>query len=1099
MTEKPVRRLAAILAADVVAAGKTPAEGGRSEAAPPSLAALAVTLLPEPERQVVVAGERELLLVLDTADDGARVGAALLRESRAPLEAAGLRLRVAVHAGEVLGGGAGAHGAALDMASSLRERAEPGQLILSELTYRLLGERDTLEIVDLGEHQIEGSDEPMRLYAARELVREQPEAAREMLRDALFPLQLLDVEGEGGMGEIHLARDAGLRRTLAVKVLRRELASDPEHRARFFREARIIAGLSHPNVVGVHAVGELADGTPYFVMDYVEGGSFADRLELHGPLSVPEARRVLGEVAAALEAAHQRHVVHRDVKPSNVLFDAVSGRAVVTDWGIAGLDPAADLDPEVRLTHEGAVLGSPMYMSPEQLAGDRVGPESDLYSLGLLAFELLTGEGPFPVETPRSLMVAHLTQEPRRLSSIRPDVDPELDDLMARCLSKSPRERPSAADVHRRLAPGADTVLEWPPPGLERLLGRALRLAALWGSGAVLWAGAILFGLLTSSSFIGLRATASIVLSVLAVAGGICLMVGFATFVWAARVWVAGLGLGYGWTTLTEVAADPRGDTGTLIVGGREYVTLAPEKRSILRRGRIVAASLLLLLPFVTFAVLGLVAAAAAGGGVSTRGIVVLTLGTPLLVWLAVRVIRDREHRATAARRKAFRKRRTPHDALRRLVEPWYLTFEEHRQGAPPGRGETGRRWVAGTLAVGGAGALGFGALVTLGFLVLMAGSGAVRRRVYFSATASEVAELEAAGRSVRIPIDSSLTAEDAADLLFAIQRRAQTHPALDTPRADAMASRITTSPLVSTPGPIGLCIDGRCSGIPLAPDSVMLAALRGLSAPERAYLRFITEGAVPPEWGRFARVGSYDELAFVDRVYGRDAGDQPWETFPIPELVPKYSSVREVGYMVVARAALLVSEGRTEEAEELLRESVSVGLILGQQSVSLLGALIGAKTGNQAIGQLRILYAGTGRPREAAALTPPSSEATTTADAQAPSSPWAIVTDSTGTPSLRWEAIPSLQVNSLCGSPRGILFGMPKDVDGYMRGPLRRQLVQTERQARLYDRFFGVEKRLAAEFDWDQGGNLLGIVWWTGRLIRSDRMSFCARVLASE
>jgi serine/threonine protein kinase len=181
----------------------------------------------------------------------------------------------------------------------------------------------------------------------------------------------------------------------------------------------------------------------------------------------------LGEVAAALQAAHARGVVHRDIKASNILYDLDSGRALVTDWGIAALDPTVDLSPDTRLTRTGVVVGSPQYMSPEQLAGDDVGPETDLYSLGLLAFELLTGKGPFPSETPRALMIAHLREDPPKLSDVRDGVGPELDTVIARCLDKTPGARPTAEDLARRFAPGSGAVLEWPPPGLAALQGQS--------------------------------------------------------------------------------------------------------------------------------------------------------------------------------------------------------------------------------------------------------------------------------------------------------------------------------------------------------------------------------------------------------------------------------------------------------------------------------------------------------------------------------------------------------------------------------------------------------------------------------------------------
>ena len=325
-------------------------------------------------------------------------------------------------------------------------------------------QRTAFDIGDLGEYELEGQRDPIRLYTAKLAEEVETTPTRELLQEAIAPLQLLDVEGMGGMGEIYLARDPGLRRTLAVKVLRSELVADRGARSRFQREATVIAGLSHPNVITIHTVGELEDETPYFVMDYIEGGSLADRLKNEGPLPVPGTRRIIGEVASALQAAHAKGVVHRDITAANVLWDLESERALVTDWGIAALDPSIELAPETRLTGTGMFIGSPHYMSPEQLAGDEMGPETDIYGLGLLAYELLTGDGPFPGETPREVMISHLRETPPKVSESRGDVDSELADLIERCLKKEPRTRPTAEEIVGLLRPEEGRRVEWPPP-----------------------------------------------------------------------------------------------------------------------------------------------------------------------------------------------------------------------------------------------------------------------------------------------------------------------------------------------------------------------------------------------------------------------------------------------------------------------------------------------------------------------------------------------------------------------------------------------------------------------------------------------------------
>ncbi len=287
-----------------------------------------------------------------------------------------------------------------------------------------------------------------------------PGTLAERLRQALAPNLLLVREiGAGGMARVFLAREPALKRLVAVKVLSGELASTDAGRARFEREAQAVAGLSHPNVVAVHSVGELADGAPYFIMQYVEGRSMADRIEREGALSIAEAHRALGEVAAALAAAHKQGIIHRDIKPANVLYEDATGRCLVSDFGIAaiGREPA---QVNTKLTATGVIIGTPQYMSPEQLLAEPVTDKTDVYSLGLLAHELLCGTAPFKGTSPHELIAAHLRDVPARLSVRRSDVDPELDAVVARCLEKDAANRPTADEVARRLIPGGEALLE---------------------------------------------------------------------------------------------------------------------------------------------------------------------------------------------------------------------------------------------------------------------------------------------------------------------------------------------------------------------------------------------------------------------------------------------------------------------------------------------------------------------------------------------------------------------------------------------------------------------------------------------------------------
>ncbi len=269
----------------------------------------------------------------------------------------------------------------------------------------------------------------------------------DVVRRELAPeLEVVRVLGEGQMATVHLAKDTALDRMVAVKVLRPEAASDETTRRRFDREARSAASFAHDNVVSVHSVGRLSDETPYMVMQYVKGRSMAERLKAEGRLRPELACTVLHDVASALTAAHSRGIIHRDLRPENVLWDEEGDRALLTDFGIATITDAS-AGEVTRLTNVGELIGNPRYLSPEQLRDEELTPQADIYSFGVLAYELLTGEGPFAAKSKVEWITAHLTMEPRDLLALRPDCDPALGDLLRRCLTKEPRHRPSAADV----------------------------------------------------------------------------------------------------------------------------------------------------------------------------------------------------------------------------------------------------------------------------------------------------------------------------------------------------------------------------------------------------------------------------------------------------------------------------------------------------------------------------------------------------------------------------------------------------------------------------------------------------------------------------
>jgi eukaryotic-like serine/threonine-protein kinase len=238
------------------------------------------------------------------------------------------------------------------------------------------------------------------------------------------------------MGAVYLATDLQLQRLVAIKVLPPELAVRPELRERFLRETRLAAGFSHPNIVAVHAV-EDHPQLLAFVMGFVEGETLGQRVRRAGPLNGAEAVRLLQEVAWALSYAHGRGVVHRDIKPDNILIERATGRALLTDFGIARSSAAG----VSNLTQVGEVVGTPQFMSPEQAAGEPLDGRSDLYSLGVVAFFAVTGRLPFDAPTAGAVMAMHLTQAPPKTASLRPDLSQALCAAIDRCLEKDPAAR----------------------------------------------------------------------------------------------------------------------------------------------------------------------------------------------------------------------------------------------------------------------------------------------------------------------------------------------------------------------------------------------------------------------------------------------------------------------------------------------------------------------------------------------------------------------------------------------------------------------------------------------------------------------------------
>jgi len=289
--------------------------------------------------------------------------------------------------------------------------------------------------------------------------------------------------GRGGMGIVYLARDLRLDRLVAIKVLPPELARNTEMRERFLREARTAGQLAHPNIVPVYRADE-AGGFAWFVMAYIDGESLGERVRARGPMSPQEAIRVLREAAWALAYAHKSGTVHRDIKPENILIERATGRSLVTDFGIA----RQESNP--HLTQDGQVLGTVFYMSPEQVEGLPLDGRSDLYSLGVVGYFVLSGQLPFAGDVPSAVLLAHATRPAPPLASVARDIPPALAQVIDRCLLKEREARyqdgEALAEALGRAAAAAPPALT-PPAGVPQVLSEP-QAQAVWRRAAELQA-----------------------------------------------------------------------------------------------------------------------------------------------------------------------------------------------------------------------------------------------------------------------------------------------------------------------------------------------------------------------------------------------------------------------------------------------------------------------------------------------------------------------------------------------------------------------------------------------------------------------------------
>ena len=415
---------------------------------------------------------------------------------------------------------------------------------------------------------------------------------------ALAPnIRVLGMAGEGGMAFVFVARDSVLKREVAVKMLSPKLADDPTARRRFTREAESIAAVQHPNIVNVYHVGEVPGRSiPYFVMQFVDGPTLGMGALRGRQLTEARVRRLMADVAAGLGAAHRRKVYHRDIKPNNVVLDGETGRAMVLDFGISAVTSSRRRKSlGSKLTEEGMYLGTPTYMSPEQANAEVVTGKSDVYSLGVLVFELLVGHPPFE-GTPLQIVASHMNNTPPRVDELRADVSDEMATLIARCLDKNPARRPSADEILLFLTPGQKGSVEWPPPGMSRVRGLGARLIA--SVTATSAAAAAFFGMISIWPEVAMLKGPGIDGSLqrsFVLGASLALIFGLATmFVFygllALQRWRWAASSGYPAWVVADVLCDTKRDGGHLINGTADFAFVDGAMRRALlsfRRGRL--------------------------------------------------------------------------------------------------------------------------------------------------------------------------------------------------------------------------------------------------------------------------------------------------------------------------------------------------------------------------------------------------------------------------------------------------------------------------------------------------------------------------------
>jgi hypothetical protein len=669
-------------------------------------------------------------------------------------------------------------------------------------------------------------------------------------------------------------------------------------------------------------------------------------------------------------------------------------------------------------------VGTAAYMSPEQFLNEPITEKTDVYGLGLMAYELLVGEGPYATRSPAELMAAHLRDEPRKLTALRPEVDSELEGLVRMCLEKDAAKRPSAQYISDHLTHGVGALLEWPPPGLEDFASRfnSVVLAFMLGGYVI---GVTLVGLSTMDLDDSLRQSlpSAGALVVLTGLGALSLLVGAVSLV---RLFVdarRAVKRGFGWLTLAEAACDERGDAGALIAGGREYAALSPAERNALRWRRLDAGAMRMagaLMPIVGY-VGGVLIAARFGAGEMVLVLVSLFLGLALLV--CARALTWMEEWKLWKSRARMAKVRGSRADDARLGDSWTVSFDAVRAGQSLGAGRPSGvlRSAFAQLVVAGAAFVILGSICTLGYA--MAAIGSLTELTFnnfggatFGGMIDRVHKLDRL-RTLRLPRDSTISAQAAGELLKSFSG------------ADKL-----------------LWVN--------AAEERFLRDARHLTPGTRDTLRQAAANPQLAAFRTFARAPTYDYLGAAMSLGKLDS-------LSIPQVpIMRMSPMRLLAAGDFAAGVLAMADGRNAEAELRFKEVLSAGFLMIGQGNTLIEALVGRTLVLKGRLGLTALYQQTGRAAEAGFV----SEASDPSDASVPDRQMnldqrqarvramALVKDKSMFRGVRMESLFFPLAYGPCGDLKQIVFGVDPTYTMALR-TVRKELVRFPSDSVFFDK----------------------------------------------